>query len=547
MINTKQLSTIKRVILDHCASKDSVAYIAGGVPRDLGIRNHFKDIDVVAQHMDRFLETLTNRLAIEKIEYKIHKQTHNISVTLRAPFQLTTSTSMNHILWFMEDVDIEISQYQKDEEITGGDRDFTINAMHIAIGEDTQDIFDDRQCVIKPYGAKISGAAIYDVDDPNMIVPVNDKSIASNPLRIFRAADLISRFGYEPSFALYRDCLEYTKTITPDNCPTGVRHAALQIINKMFSETYVIRRSVTEDVKPRNFINLIRALNFLAEINAWVIIDPQIQRMVETLHVSTWHNDTVWKHTMDVLKGIYQISQTYISSNYITSDAEVCLLWAAFLHDVGKPQCETVDPDGTTHYYGHQDAGVVIAQQILKELPLSFDQRKMITVLIQNHMVTKQFHEDEVKHKQYHILRRLLYDLGNEVTYTAWIVLNTADCWGSLRTTHSYPAQLPTMKALNDIRKNEIDWFKYEPVLTGAEIEGELHCDKRLIKCYLEQLLAVAMKNYSEVDTKEHAIHYIHTLGKEWKEAQLCAGAFMNLNGQIFYKDFPFAGKIKST
>jgi hypothetical protein len=55
------------------------------------------------------------------------------------------------------------------------------------------------------------------------------------------------------------------------------------------------------------------------------------------------------------------------------------------------------------------------------------------------------------------------------------------------------------------------------------------------------------MKNYSEVDTKEHAIHYIHTLGKEWKETQLCAGAFMNLNGQIFYKDFPFVGKIKST
>ena len=40
------------------------------------------------------------------------------------------------------------------------------------------------------------------------------------------------------------------------------------------------------------------------------------------------------------------------------------LMWAALLHDIAKPQTFTLDDHGHGHFYGHPEAGAVLARVI---------------------------------------------------------------------------------------------------------------------------------------------------------------------------------------
>lgn len=44
------------------------------------------------------------------------------------------------------------------------------------------------------------------------------------------------------------------------------------------------------------------------------------------------------------------------------------LRWSVFLHDLAKPECRTVGPDGAAHFPGHNQAGSKMARSILLRL-----------------------------------------------------------------------------------------------------------------------------------------------------------------------------------
>ena len=61
------------------------------------------------------------------------------------------------------------------------------------------------------------------------------------------------------------------------------------------------------------------------------------------------------------------------------------LMWAAFLHDVSKPECFTVDHDGSGHFYGHPELGAKKARVIMDRLALSHDLVRDVCLLIKYH------------------------------------------------------------------------------------------------------------------------------------------------------------------
>lgn len=61
------------------------------------------------------------------------------------------------------------------------------------------------------------------------------------------------------------------------------------------------------------------------------------------------------------------------------------LMWAAFLHDVSKPDCFTVDHAGSGHFYGHPELGAKKARVIMDRLALSHDLVRDVCLLIKYH------------------------------------------------------------------------------------------------------------------------------------------------------------------
>lgn len=59
--------------------------------------------------------------------------------------------------------------------------------------------------------------------------------------------------------------------------------------------------------------------------------------------------------------------------------------WAAFLHDVGKPDCFTVGPDGRGHFYGHPARSVELARGILRRMRKSARFTADVLALVELH------------------------------------------------------------------------------------------------------------------------------------------------------------------
>jgi putative nucleotidyltransferase with HDIG domain len=60
---------------------------------------------------------------------------------------------------------------------------------------------------------------------------------------------------------------------------------------------------------------------------------------------------------------------------------------ATLLHDVGKPSCTRIDPDGRITSRGHSRRGAILARQILWRLGAPFAVREQIAALVRHHQV----------------------------------------------------------------------------------------------------------------------------------------------------------------
>lgn len=59
--------------------------------------------------------------------------------------------------------------------------------------------------------------------------------------------------------------------------------------------------------------------------------------------------------------------------------------WAAFLHDVGKPDCFSLDGDGVGHFYGHNERSAQLARNILTRLHAPRAHTERVTQLVSLH------------------------------------------------------------------------------------------------------------------------------------------------------------------
>jgi tRNA nucleotidyltransferase/poly(A) polymerase len=137
-------------------------------------------------------------------------------------------------------------------------------------------------------------------------------------------------------------------------------------------------------------------------------------------------------------------------------DSPPSLPWAVLLHDVAKPVTAGRDPaTGKIHFYGHEQVGATMAEQILQRLRFPGKQIEEIVACVRHHMQFK-----DVKAMRKATLRRLLL----RETFPLELELHRLDCLGSFGDLEHYDflvAQAEILKHQPAIRP---------PLLTGDDL-----------------------------------------------------------------------------
>ncbi len=83
---------------------------------------------------------------------------------------------------------------------------------------------------------------------------------------------------------------------------------------------------------------------------------------------------------------------------------------AALLHDIGKPATYTIDEEGHIHFYGHPQAGVPLAQNVMNRLAASTQDRRLVQQVTAHHMRPGQLGQLGMVSPR--AIRRYFVDLG---------------------------------------------------------------------------------------------------------------------------------------
>lgn len=200
-------------------------------------------------------------------------------------------------------------------------RDFTVNAMAYAPGEGIIDLYGGR--------SDLAAGIVRCVGTPA-------DRFAEDALRILRALRFTAKLGFtlEPATAAAalaaRDTL---RTVSAE---------------RLYAELDGLLLAPGAG----------KTLAQYGEILGGVV--PEILPCIGCTQPGRWHCYDVWQHSSAAVAALDLRGQD-------TRGVRV-LCWAAFLHDIAKPQCRTVGPDGAAHFKGHNQRGAQAARTILRRL-----------------------------------------------------------------------------------------------------------------------------------------------------------------------------------
>ncbi len=384
------------------------AVFAGGCVRDtqMGITPH--DFDIATSATPDQVETLfRNTKAVGKAFGVILVNENGMD------FEVATFRTDGDYTDGRRPDSIEFATMEEDAQR----RDFTINGMFM------DPIRDHGQLIDHVNGMDdLLNCTIRFIGDPNL-------RIQEDKLRMLRAIRFALRFNFEIDPASW----------------TAIQLKSIevnQIAPERIQEELV---KIFREGKPRKAMELLMGSGI-----AYVIL-PELTAMHHCQQNPAWHAEG------DVLEHTIRVMESIRSKNW-NEEVSDELIWAALLHDVGKPPT-TDDSDGTIRTKGHAKVGSNMTRCILAELkfPNAFIDR--VSDLVEDHMLAT-----NAKHFKRSTLRRFI---GKE-HYADLIQLAIADCEGTEGAGKSIDIWLPFLMEKEDEFINEP--VLPPPLLTGKDL-----------------------------------------------------------------------------
>jgi tRNA nucleotidyltransferase (CCA-adding enzyme) len=145
----------------------------------------------------------------------------------------------------------------------------------------------------------------------------------------------------------------------------------------------------------------------LEYIDVYGEVIPELMRMKGFHQHSIHHVYDVLKHTCVALEG---------------SSEDLIIRLTVLFHDIGKPDCFSMDENGHGHFYGHALKSVDITRDIFNRLKIDNKTKNEVLTLIKYHDLDLQ---PTIKY-----VRRLCYKLGSLEMVKKLILFQRADNYG---------------------------------------------------------------------------------------------------------------------
>ena len=329
------MSRIEHKIAELVTQRGGKAFYVGGYVRDriLGIDSSDIDVEVHGIRPDVLFNILKDigepvsygnsfgiySLRGEKIDIAMPRREH--------------ATGRGH-----RDFDVSVDPFIGIKDAAKR-RDFTINAL-------MEDVLTGE--IIDPFGglADLKAGVIRHID------PV---SFVEDPLRVLRAAQFASRFG----FVVAEDTVELCRSV-------DIRTLSRERVEEE------LKKALLKGNRPSVFFEILRQMGHL---DFWF---SEMQALIGIEQDPKFHPEgDVWTHTMEVIDRAARC-RAYVSSAY-------AFMLLALTHDFGKIDTTEVI-NGRIHAYGHETLGLPRVEAFLRRITSEADVIKYVLNMVPLHM-----------------------------------------------------------------------------------------------------------------------------------------------------------------
>lgn len=356
------VQTVVEQLCDFFASRDTEAYLVGGIVRDLlpesvpGGRTD--DVDIATDSLDVYQD-----LARAMDGHSVWLDEEREIVRLIAP----SAPGISHI---------DISRIRGEIGQDLAMRDFTVDAMALPISRDA--LADPRGHLIDPLGGLFDLGA-------RTIRQVSTSAFRDDPARLMRAPRLAAQLDFEIDH-------ETEANIRADSHLIGgvvserVRDEMLGILSedrasrslRMLDRLDLLCRVIPE-------LETAKGVEQPKE-HHWDVFDHLIEaagRVEALLERSQCQTPEFVVELTPRFEGMDSYFEQPVGDG---QTRRTILKLAALLHDVAKPTTKSVEPSGRIRFLGHSEEGADIAVAVLRRLRLGGQVVELVRKMVRHHL-----------------------------------------------------------------------------------------------------------------------------------------------------------------
>ena len=357
-----------KYIVESTNLADMDMFLVGGVLRDsiLGTTNPDIDIAVIGSSLD--------------MAKKIAQTTNSKWFPLDMERDIYRVVSGN----YKSNIQIDIASVQNNISIDVSRRDFTINTLALNLKNvDTSKPTPEFKLsdIIDNHGG------VKDLQS-GFLKMTNCKVFREDPLRILRAVRLKAQYNFEidkdtetqikknsallSKVSQERIREEFLKLLSMNNTVCNLKKMdELEILTTIIPELESARKTTQNSE------------------HYWNVLEHMIQTAGQIEYIVTGKQNNLgsFPKFLDNHIRINEFQKDYFNEIYSDGCSRLTLLkLSSLLHDIGKPDTKSVEPDGKVRFLNHAKSGGEIAHSILKRLKFSNSGIELVRNQIENHL-----------------------------------------------------------------------------------------------------------------------------------------------------------------